>query len=47
MQYITPYFHYFYVVLKRGPFKREEKILRIFYRRILRQIDSLEEVEGI
>jgi len=47
MLYKTPHFHYFYVVLKHGPFQREEKILRIFDRRILRKNDILEEIEGI
>jgi hypothetical protein len=47
MLYKTPYVHYFYVVVKLGPFKREEKRLRNFGRRILRNMYSLEEVEGI
>jgi len=47
MLYKTPYIHYFYVVVKHGPFQREERELRIFGRRILRDMYSLEEVEGI
>jgi hypothetical protein len=33
--------------MQHGPFEREEKRLRIFGRRILREMYSLEEVEGI
>jgi len=33
--------------MNHGPFQREEKRLRIFGRRILREMYSLEEVEGI